>query len=764
MITRQFEILQKLPIQRFRVCKNSYSFYHAHHMVDEIPQPPNVSVHRIMLNLIHQNRRGEALHVLKRHLQLGISGIDDFAIALASKASVGIPRIGYQIHGFALVSGFMNYVSVCNSLMNMYCKSRDLRRALCVFQNLKNPDTVSYNTVLSGLEDHESALVFARGMHSAGIAFDAITCTSALAHCADIEEFDFGFQLHCLVFKFGLKRENFIGNALVTMYSKCGRIMDAKRVFDEMPEKDLVSWNALLSGYAQEGSYGVEAILRFAEMVKGGMNLDHVSFTSVISACGQERNLDFGKQIHVLSVKRGYGDHVTVCNVLMSMYSKGGIIEDAQLVFKNMVDRNVVSWTTIISINEEGSVDLFKEMIRDGVSPNDVTFIALIHAIVKHGAVQEGLMVHTYCVKTNFLSEINVANSLITMYGKFKLVDDCIKVFEALEYREIISWNSLISAYSLNEMYREAFQVFLLASNELTPNAYTFGSVLHAIASSESISLKLGQRCHSCIKKLGLDIDPVVSGALLDMYAKRGSISESQKTFSELAQKNQVAWTSIISAHSRHGDYEKAMEYFDEMVKEGVNPDSITFLSVLTSCGHNGMVDIGIKIFNSMVNDYSVEPSAEHYSCIVDMLGRAGRLKEAEELMTRIPGGPGISVLQSLLGACRIYGDVEMAERVSNALIAMEPNDSGSYVLMSNLFAEKGKWGNVAVMRKMMRERKVMKEVGFSWVDVGNLDDSLHLHAFSSGDKSHTMCKEIYVMVELLGSEMKRRRTVISHL
>lgn len=716
-----------------------------------------------MLNLIRQNRQGEALNVFTKRFQMGLSGIDEVAIAIATKACLGHQRLGSQIHGLAVVSGFVAYVCVCNSLMNVYSKSRDLRGTLCIFEHLKNPDTVSYNTVLSGFEDNENALLFARGMHSYGIAFDAVTCTTVLAHCAHGQEFDFGFQLHCLVLKFGLKTENFIGNALVTLYSKCGKLLDADRAFNEMPHKDLVSWNAILSGYVQEGSYGMEAIFGFIEMVQGGMLLDHVSLTSAISACGQERIFDFGKQVHALSMKRGYGTHVSVCNVLMSMYSKCEVAEDAKLVFENMIDRNVVSWTTMLSIDDEDAVNLFKEMIRHEIYPNDVTFIALIHAITKHSMVQEGITVHGFCIKLNFLSEINVANCFITMYGKFKLVEDCMKVFEELDYREIISWNAVIAACSLNEMYQEALQVFFSASKELPPNAYTFGSVLHAIASSESISLRQGQKCHGCIRKLGLNNDPVVSAALLDMYAKRGSICESQKIFYELTERSQVCWTAIISAHSRHGDYESVMKCFKEMMMEGVKPDSITFLSILTSCGRNGMVNEGITIFDSMINDsmindHSVEPSAEHYSCIVDMLGRAGRLEEAEELLNRIPGGPGISVLQSLLGACRIYGNMEMAIRVSDALIAMEPNESGSYVLMSNLFAEKGKWEKVAKMRTMMRSSKVTKEVGFSWADVRNGDDSICLHGFSSGDKSHPLSSEIYVMADLLGSEMKRKR------
>lgn len=413
-------------------------------MLDEMPNRPNFSVHRFMLNLMNQNCKSEALYVFKNHLQTNLSGVNKVALALASKACVGHPRIGGQIHGFAVISGFMDSVSVCNSLMNMYCKSWNLRTALCIFVNLKSPDSVSYNTVLSGFEDSKSALLFARGMHSAGIAFDSRTFTSALAHCADGDEFDFGFQLHCLVSRLGLETENFTGNALITLYSKCGKVEDAKRVFNEMPHKDLVSWNAILSGYAQEGNDGLGAIKGFAEMVTEGLKLDHVSFTSVIAACGHERNLDFGKQVHALSMKRGYGNNVKVCNVLMSMYSKCETVADAVAVFENIIDHNVVSWTTMITIYEEDAVNLFKEMIQDEIWPNDVTFIGLIHAITKHNLMREGLMVHAFCMKSNFLSETSVANSFITMYGKFQLVEDCGKVFEEIDGREIISWNALI--------------------------------------------------------------------------------------------------------------------------------------------------------------------------------------------------------------------------------------------------------------------------------------------------------------------------------
>ncbi|CAA0830281.1 Pentatricopeptide repeat-containing protein -mitochondrial [Striga hermonthica] len=760
MIIRQLN-LQHLPKKFLLRSKHpnsiSCSFYHGHHLLDEIPEPPSIT--RLMLNLIHQNRQAEAISLFKRHL----TEVDESDIALAAKACIGRPKLGPQVHGFAVVSGFTAYVSVCNSLMNMYCKSDDFGTALRIFEHAKNPDTVSYNTVLSGFENHINALVFACEMHSAEVPVDAVTCTTVLAHCTNGLEFDFGFQLHCLTLKSGLKTETFVGNALVTLYSKFSMIADARLAFDEIPQKDLISWNAILSGYVQEGGQRLEALSGFLELVRRGLWPDHTSFTSVISACGHVRDLEFGKQAHAFLVKRGYGVHVSVCNVLMSMYSKCGNREDARLVYKNIANPNVVSFTTMLSIDEEDAVNLFREMTRRQVHPNDVTFVGLVHAVTEHNMIRQGISVHGFCIKSNFLSETHVANSFITMYGKFKLMDDCIKVFEEIGWlcRDIVTWNAFISAYTHNGMYQEALHAFWLASNELLPNAYTFGSVLSAISSSESVSIRQGQRCHSYIHKLGLDRDPVLSGALLDMYAKRGSIQESCKIFDELAQKSQVAWTAILSAHSRHGDHASVMECFEKMVSEGVRPDSITFLAVLTSCARSGTVDSGIAIFRSMVTEHSVEPCAEHYSCVVDMLGRAGRLEEAEEFVGRIPGVPGVSVLQSLLGACRVYGNVEMGIRISEALMGMEAGGSGSYVLMSNLFAEQGKWERAAKVRRMMREREVSKEVGFSWADVGG---SGCLHGFSSGDKSHPLSHEIYEMAELLGLEMKRRRETIEDM
>ncbi|XP_022732212.1 pentatricopeptide repeat-containing protein At4g32430, mitochondrial [Durio zibethinus] len=730
MIARQFHYITK---QRSTILRNLISSKHVHQLLDESPysNPTSLSaVNHSLPTFLRVNLPFDAFKKLKELLKSGrFDAIDEVTVALALKDSCGNSKQGTQFH-----------------------------KAFCIFEGLNNPDIVSWNTLLSGFQNSEEALNFVLRMNLNGVAFDAITCTTALSFCLDLEGFFLGLQLHTLVMKSGLDCEVFVGNALITMYSRWKRLGEAQRVFDEMQNRDLVSWNAMLSGYSQESSYGLEAIWVFIEMVRKGMKLDNVSFTGVVSSCSHQRNLDVGKQIHGLCIKRGYGTHVSVGNVLMSLYAKCELIEDAKLVFERMNERNVISWTTMISIDEKDAVCLFNEMRLDDVYPNDVTFVGLIHAITTRKLVEEGQMVHACCLKGNFLSESNVCNSLITMYAKFELVQDSIKVFEELECREIVSWNALISGYAQNGKCLEALRKFLSAVTECKPNEYTFGSVLNAIGSAEDISLKHGQQCHSHLLKVGFNTHPIVSNALLDMYAKRGNISESRKVFSEIPQRSQFAWTSIISAHARHGDYDSVMTSFKDMKGDGVKPDSITFLSVLTACGRNGMVDMGRQLFDSMLTEYQIEPSPEHYSCMVDLLGRAGRLKEAEKLMGCSPGGPGLSMLQSLLGACTIHGNVEMGERVADALMEMEPSESGPYVLMSNLYAEMGHWEKVAKLRKRMRQRGVRKEVGFSWVDVGDINSSLSLHGFSSGDKSHPQSEEICKMAECLGLEMKLLR------
>ncbi|XP_026454445.1 pentatricopeptide repeat-containing protein At4g32430, mitochondrial-like isoform X1 [Papaver somniferum] len=736
--------------------KNFLSLKHGFHSSVHIPRPNPSSLNRSMLSYLHNNRPSLALETLRKQIQFGgTSGLNENTIAIAFKSCCGNLKTGSQIHGLTISAGFNSYVTVHNSLISFYCKSGQFKQAFDIFRSLENPDIVSWNTILSGFQCSEDAAEFAVEMHRKGVVFDAVTYTTIISFCSDPPEL-LGIQIHSQILKSGFGAENYVGNALITMYSRWCRLEEAKMVFNEMAYRDLVSWNAVICGYVQEGNNGLEAILLFVDMVKEGLKLDHVSFSSAISACGHVKNLDMGRQVHSLALKTGYGVHVSVCNVLISMYSKCEITHSAKMVFESMTDRNVVSWTTMISLNEETAVSLFKEMQLDGVCPNEVTYVGLIQAISSQDLVEGGKLIHGCCIKTGFITKLNVSNSFITMYAKFEYMEEARKVFNELSHGEIVSWNALISGYAQNGLYQEALETFLSAIMEfLRPNKFTFGSVLNAIASAEPVSLRHGRRCHSHIIKLGVHTEISVLGALLDMYAKRGSIDESRAVFEETTERSLVAWTAIISAYSRHGDFETVMSLYEEMIEEGVKPDSITFLPILAVCGRRGMVDMGMKIFNSMVNDHKIEPSPEHYSSMVDMLGRAGRLDLAEEFMDKMPTKPGLPVLQSLLGSCRTHGNVELGIKVGEVLIGMEPEESGSYVLMSHMYAEKGEWEKVAKIRKGMRDKGVKKLTGLSWADVGEVHGSMYMHGFCSEDKSHPQTEDIYKMVEYIGLEMK---------
>ncbi|CAA7025435.1 unnamed protein product [Microthlaspi erraticum] len=686
--------------------------------------------------------------------------MDEVTLCLALKACRGDPKRGCQIHGFSITSGFTSFVCVSNAVMGMYRNAGRFGNALRLFENLTEPDVVSWNTILSGFDDSQVALSFVARMKSARVVFDKFTYSTALSFCVGSKGFVLALQLQSPAVKSGLDSDVVVGNSFITMYSRAGSFGDAKRVFDEMPVKDMISWNSLLSGLSQGGDFGFEAVAVFKEMMREGVEVDHVSFTSVITTCCHEPDLKLAKQIHGLCVKRGYETLVEVGNVLISSYWKCGVSEAVKSVFYRMSERNVVSWTTMISANKDDAVSIFHEMRLDGVFPNEVTFVGLINAVKCNGEIREGLKVHGICIKTGFVSKLSIGNSFITMYAKFEALEDAKKAFDEIHFREVISWNAMISGFAQNGFSHEALKMFLSAAAETTPNEYTFGSVLNAIASAEDISLKQGQRCHARILKSGLCSCRVVSSALLDMYAKRGSINESEKVFDEMPERNQFVWTSIISAYSNHGDFESVMSFFQEMVKENVAPDLVTFLSVLTACNREGMVEKGYEIFDSMTRDYKLEPSHEHYSCMVDMLGRAGRLEEAEELMSEVPGGPGESMLQSMLGSCRLHGNVEMGARVAELAMEMKPELSSSYVQMYNIYAENGEWEKAAEMRRKMRKKDVRKEVGFSWIDVVDTEGSLTMQGFSTGDKSHPKSDEIYRMVDIIGLEMKLEREV----
>ncbi|KAL6896906.1 hypothetical protein ACP4OV_007478 [Aristida adscensionis] len=710
----------------------------AHHPFGETPLPPHAP-----------------LAALRDRLSAGLPVSPP---AFSAAAACAPPDCVPALHGLAVASGLDAFAAVTNVLAARYARARgSFPSAAWVFATARARDAASYNTILSVIPDPGEALAFAaRMLRSGDVRPDGVTFTVALSLAAGRGEGGLVRQLHALASRAGLAADVFVGNALVTAYSRGGSLGAARKVFDEMPARDLVSWNALVCGLAQDGDRPEEVIRVFLRMVKDGdVRPNRISVCSVIPACAGEGKLELGRQVHGFATKLGVEGHVSIGNVLVAMYYKCGTPGCARKLFEFMEERDVISWTTVISMDGRDTIALFNGMRRDGVAPNEVTFVALLSALPEDCPAREGQMIHAVCLKTGVSDKEAACNSLITMYAKLRRTDDARVVFNLMPHREIIAWNALISGYAQNARCEDALEVFLSMTKRMKPNETTFASVLSAVTAVETVAMACGQMYHGQTLKLGLGASEYVSGALIDMYAKRGSLEESRKAFCETARRSLIAWTAIISAHTRHGDYDAVVSLFNDMVRSGVAPDGVVLLSVLTACRYSGFVSLGRDIFDSIAAERGAELWPEHYACVVDMLGRAGRLEEAEELMLRMPSGPSVSALQSLLGACRIHGDADVGERVAAVLTETEPTESGAYVLLSNIYAEKGHWAGVARVRRLMRERGVKKEIGFSWVDAGGGGDSLHLHKFSSDDTTHPLTEEIYRVVEGLGWEMK---------
>ncbi|CAD6216731.1 unnamed protein product [Miscanthus lutarioriparius] len=621
-----------------------------------------------------------------------------FSAAVARSGPDALPAL----HALAVASGLAAFAPVTNSLAARYAKGNSFAAAARVFASARSRDASSYNTILSATPDPDDALAFAARMLRAGdVRPDAVTLSLA----AGRGEARLVRQLHALASRAGLAGDVFVGNALVTAYSRGGSLDAARKVFEEMPARDLVSWNALVCGLAQDGECPAEVIRVFLRMLKhGGVRPDRISVCSVIPACGAEGKLELGRQIHGFAVKLGVEGHVSIANVLVAMYYKCGTAPG----------ESSSSWASATSSHGPR---------RDGVAPNEVTFVAMLSAMPGDCPSREGQMIHAVCLKTGLSDKAAAANSLITMYAKLRRMDDARVVFSLMPHPEIIAWNALISGYAQNEMCQDALEAFLAMVKIMKPNETTFASILSAVTAVETVSMAYGQMYHCWTLMVGLGASEYVFGALIDMYAKRGSLEESWKAFGETVHRSLIAWTAIISANSKHGNYDAVVSLFSDMVRSGVAPDGVVLLSLLTTCQYSGFVSLGCEIFDSMAAKHGGMEAAALLEVEAAGRGARGGGDYRAELLRCDKSGEGCGATRSgqepsassssergreriaaTLGKCghAVLGEARM---VAGFLTETEPTECGAYVLLSNIYAEKGDWGAVARVRRQMRER-----------------------------------------------------------
>ncbi|KAI4326141.1 hypothetical protein MLD38_031482 [Melastoma candidum] len=587
------------------------------------------------------------------------------------------------------------------------------------------------------------------------------------------------------------ERNVFTWNAVISAFARFGILHEAERLFSLVPEPDQCSWNAVLSAFSQNERFE-EALDWFGRMHKDNCILNEFSFGSTLSACAGLKDVVMGEKLHALVLKSGHSADVYMGSVLVDMYSKCGVVGCAQTAFDEMSLRNLVSWNSLLSCFEQNgpackALDVFTMMMDHGFEPDEVTLASVVSACATLMAIEEGKQIHARVIKSDeFRDDIVLGNALVDLYAKCSKISEARQVFDRLQYRSIVSatsmvsgyakaaslkaarmmftrmmernivsWNALIAGYTQNNQNEEAFGLFLQLKREaIEPTHYTFGNLLNACA--DIANLQLGQQAHAHVVKHGFrfqseESDIFVGNSLIDMYTKCGSVEEGSRVFANMVDRNKVSWNSMIVGYAQNGYAKEALALFEEMLANGEMPDRVTMIGVLSACSHVGLVEDGRHYFEAMVKDYGLVPGKDHYTCMVDLLGRAGCLDEAKDLILRMHTQADAVIWLSLLGACKVHRDIVLGKFVAEKLLEIDPSNSAPYVLLSNMYAEQKRWADVVRIRKLMREGGIVKQPGCSWIELLG-----EVHAFIAKDKKHHQKDVIYAMLRMLLKQMKQ--------
>ncbi|KAJ7947545.1 Pentatricopeptide repeat-containing protein [Quillaja saponaria] len=565
--------------------------------------------------------------------------------------------------------------------------SRDLDYCTKILYNMQSINSFSYNVTIRGFLEcenpKEAFLLYKQMLQDGRSRPDNHTYPLLLKACSysSLSSASLGIVGHVL--KSGFGSDLFVRNALIHMLLSCGKLEAAYHVFDEGCVRDLVTWNSMINGCVKRGLAN-EALNLYQEMEVENVRPNEVTMIGVISSCAQLEDLNLGKKFHWYVEENGLNLTVPLSNALMDMYVKCGDLVAAQILFDNMTERTIVSWTTLIlGYSRQGFVDVARKLLCE------------------------------------------------------------------IPEKNVVPWNAIIGGCVHAKRSKEALTLFheMQASN-IRPDEITMINCLSAC--SQLGALDVGIWAHHYIKKHNLLIGVALGTALIDMYAKCGNIPKALQVFHEMPQTNSLTWTAVICGLALHGSAHDAIFYFSEMIHIGLMPDEITFLGVLSACCHGGLVEEGRKYFSQMSSKYNLRIKLKHYSCMVDLLGRAGLLEEAEKLVRNMPMEADVVTWGALFFACRIHGNVVVGEWAASKLLELDPEDSGIYILLSSMYGEANMWEEARNARKMMNERGVEKTPGCSSIEVNGI-----IHEFTVRDKSHPQSEQVHECLLQLTRELQ---------
>ncbi|GAB4830855.1 hypothetical protein Ancab_004883 [Ancistrocladus abbreviatus] len=543
--------------------------------------------------------------------------------------------------------------------------------------------------------------------------------------CIDRKARKQGCEVHGQLISGGFASDLTLNGKLIVFYGQMGDMVNARQVFDMMPERNIVSWTALLSGFSSNGFFE-DALAVFSEMHHSGVKANQFAYGSALKACTRLVCLGNGKQIQGCIQKSRFIGNLFVQSALVDLHSRCGDLDDARYIFETMSKRDLVCWNCMIGgYAVQGfthdSFQMFQSMLREGLSPDCFTLGSLLGACKQGGNVVKVCKLHAFMLKLGFQSHDLLSGLLVDAYAKCGSIKGADRVFNSMQHKDVLSCTAMICGYA-----REAN--FSIDTLDLFSRMYQSGMAMDAVllcsmlsVCANIVSLSLGRQIHTVVLKRQPGYDVALGNALIDMYAKCGELGDANRAFDEVEGKNVVSWSSLIGGYAKHGYGHEAITMYKLMEHEGVRPNGITFLSLLFACSHGGLINDGLDCFTSMISKYEIAPREKHYSCMIDLFARGGWLEEALHLIHKMNINPNASLWGAILGACSIHGNISLGEVAAQHLFHLDPESSSYYAVLASLYAKVGLWGKAWITHRQLEKQNLKKNPGCSYFPIKSI-------------------------------------------
>ncbi|KAI5069887.1 hypothetical protein GOP47_0016188, partial [Adiantum capillus-veneris] len=659
-----------------------------------------------------------ALRALDRSAALGKQST--FALLLEKCCKLKALPEAKRLHSHISRRGLERNTFLTNFIISMYGHCGSVSDARLMFDSMPKRNVVSWNAMIAVYCKHghgKRALRLLKHMCEDGLQPQKSTFITALNACTHPDLLKRLISLHEVIAKRGHENDLAVGNALINAYGKCGSAKEARKVFHRMQERDIVSWNSMVSAFSRNG-YLKKALELIDRMKSHNIEPDKVTFVNLLSGCTSKKDSEMGRAFYQLVLKYGYQSNVFVGTALITMFGKCGCLHDAREIFHGIRHRSVVTWNAmIVAYTQCGcskeALQLFRGMREGGIDPDKVTFTTILDACVVPEDLEEGRTIHFYAKDCKMDQDVFVRSALVTMYGKCGSLEEAQHVFRSIESPDLVATTAMIGAYAQLGHGEEALGMLCwMVKEDIKPNEVTYLNLLSACAGLSTTSE--GKKVHSGLIEGGFDSVVAVGNALVNMYSKCGCVEDARKVFDKTQTRTVVSYTAMLDAYASHGYGKEALAIFRRMQQDGVTPDEVTFVSVLTACSHAGLILEAREHFFSMSLNHGIKPNSSHFTCMIDMFARIGRLDDAETFIKKAPFNVGVVEWMALLSACRNVGDVERAERAAEQVLILDPLCRAAYAILSNVYSKAGRWDDVARLKTRMEQHGVEKQIGCS--------------------------------------------------